>query len=54
MAGEFKDFIETVPSAPTPSLTLEPELDTPAEVQVIEERPAEPKEAEPVLTPQEQ
>ena len=46
MSNEFHDTI--------PSLTLEPELQTPAVPAVVEETPAEPKVAEPVLTPEEQ
>ena len=54
MAEEFKDFIETVPYAPTPALTLEPELETPAQIQPVENKPEEPATEEAVLTPQEQ
>ncbi|MCI5903325.1 MAG: toxic anion resistance protein [Blautia sp.] len=54
MAEEFKDFIETVPSAPTPALTLEPELETPAQIRPVENKPEEPAAEEAVLTPQEQ
>ena len=46
MSNEFHETI--------PSLTLEPELQTPAVPAVVEETPAEPKVAEPVLTPEEQ
>ena len=54
MAEEFKDFIETVPYAPTPALTLEPELETPAQIQPVENKPEESATEEAVLTPQEQ
>ena len=48
MDAEFKEYT-------TPSLTLEPELETaPAELVVAEEKEVQPKVAEPVLTAEEQ
>ena len=46
MSNEFETSI--------PNLTLEPELETPAMPAVVEEAPAKPQTAEPVLTPEEQ